>query len=130
MNLHAAQTCISGFRLGALGLSVGVSTSVASWLITEPAALAQVYTADPVCYLHGADGRQHDLTALCSSFGTEAVPTNQDSVETDPETNPGTGVEVDQLSNPPALEDTMRAIDEATRLLDLPNLLDLTNSDS
>lgn len=113
----AAQTFISSVWLGALGLSIGVSTSVASWLSTTPPALAQVHTADPVCYFHSADGRQYDLTALCSDSDTSA-PTNQENpAGTNPEPTPRT-VEADQLSTSPALEDILRTLDDATRLLD------------
>jgi len=56
------------FTFGVLGLSVG-----ASWLSATPTALAQIDTGDHVCYLHGADGREHDLSALCTGFEADTV---------------------------------------------------------
>ncbi|MBE9060020.1 hypothetical protein [cf. Phormidesmis sp. LEGE 11477] len=120
-----------------LWATVGVSIGAASWLSIAPTALAQVNTADYVCYLHGSDGRHYDLSALCGASDTQAGEAEQAALEEaalepDPETDideangevtdaaPGIA-DTDQFSSPLSAEEVLRTIDDATRLLNAPN---------
>ena len=121
-----------GVWFSALGMPIGLSTGITSWLGSAPAALAQIDTADHVCYLHGADGRQYDLSALCGGFDTPAVPANpENAVGAGFVVVPGTDDEVidaantDQVGSRPPLEDILQTIDNAARLLAIPSSADL-----
>ncbi len=113
------------FTIGVLGLSVG-----ASWLGAAPAALAQIDTGDYVCYFHGPDGREHDLSALCTGFEADTAKADAEEIDAEP-----ANAEPAADSEPTSAADTLRSIrseleealgdrlpmiEDATRLLSPP----------
>ncbi len=123
------------FTLSVLGLSVSIS-----WLGAIPAALAQIDTGDHVCYFHGSDGQEHNLSALCTGFEADTAKAEPEEINAEPvvdsePTSEGANAEpavdseptnpVDALrSISPELEaalgDRLPMIENATRLLTAP----------
>lgn len=105
------------FALGVLGTSVG-------WLGVAPTAIAEIDTGDHVCYFHGADGQEHDLSALCTGFESSADTAEQD-INAEREVDRKPTNTADALQSIPsklgsAPDDLLPTLDNATRLLSAP----------
>ncbi|MEM8501645.1 MAG: hypothetical protein AAF716_00655 [Cyanobacteria bacterium P01_D01_bin.1] len=106
------------FALSILGTSVG-------WFGVVPAAIAEIDTGDHVCYFHGADGQEHDLSALCTGFESSAATAEQQDINAEPEVDSKPTNAADELQSIPselrsAPDDLLPTLENATRLLSAP----------